>query len=348
VNGGGAPAVSHVVRVTSTARRAAPLAAGVVSAIGLLVALAATLDPAPPPGGAPGGSLVVRLPDTVRSTVLVLIGLSAIILLAFVRSKRRRVAAVMLDRDRRAHRLPAWAAALFSLPVMLPIAVLAYLVWSRSYPEQAERIDAAFAMISNLLDLLARSRKPDTSMPLFDAAVAMLAVAAAFAVFVLIVLVALPDRAAGRAGEDAALPETVTDSIDTIRADPDARLAVIRAYRRFERALAAARVPRAPWQTPSELARELGGRSSVPRAPVECLTALFETARFSGGHVGPDARDLACDCVEAIEATLEQATALVRETTLAREPILEPETPLERGTIREREATMDARDRGGA
>ena len=48
---------------------------------GLVVALAATIAPLPPPADAPGASLTVRLPALVQMAVLALFALSALLLL---------------------------------------------------------------------------------------------------------------------------------------------------------------------------------------------------------------------------------------------------------------------------
>jgi hypothetical protein len=97
-----------------------------------------------------------------------------------------------------------------------------------------------------------------------------------------------------------------------LRAEPDVRLAIIRAYGMFERALAGARAPRAAWQTPAEFMRATLARLPVPAAPVRRLTALFEVARFSAHPLGTDARDAACDCLDEIGAALEEAAARAR------------------------------------
>ena len=91
-----------------------------------------------------------------------------------------------------------------------------------------------------------------------------------------------------------------------------ARLAIIRAYGRFERALAGARAPRAVWQTPAEFMGTTLARLPVAAAPVRRLTALFEIARFSAHPVGPEARDAACDCLDQIGAALEEDAARAR------------------------------------
>ena len=90
------------------------------------------------------------------------------------------------------------------------------------------------------------------------------------------------------------------------------RVAIIRAYGRFERALAGARAPRAVWQTPAEFMGTTLARLPVAAAPVRRLTALFEIARFSAHPVGAEARDTACDCLDQIGAALEEDATRAR------------------------------------
>jgi Domain of unknown function (DUF4129) len=297
--------------IAFTARWRLRLAAGGITATGLVIAVAATVGPPGSPGGTPGGSLVVRLPDLVRATVLGLLILSAIILLVMVGWERRPLSEAVLERYRQRRGVPSWLAAILSLPIMLPLTALAYLVWARSTAGSDDEGNAGFAVITRLFDLLALARKPDASVPLFDAAVAALAVTVALAVFAVAVLVALPDRLLRRNDRDAIefLEERPANAPDDLRSEPDARRAVIRAYERFEQVLARAKAPRAPSETPSELMRVALARLPVPRAAVERLTALFEVARFSDRRLDLDARDAACDCLDAIEAALQERHA---------------------------------------
>jgi uncharacterized protein DUF4129 len=322
-----------MIGLAFTARRRLTLAASVVSAAGLLIAVAATVELPRAAGDAPGGSLVVRLADPVRAIVLGLLMLSAIILFAMVGWERRPLSEAVLERYRQRRRLPSWLAALLSLPIMLPLAALAYLVWARSASGPDEEGTVGFAVIARLFDLLAHARKPDASVPLFDAAIAALAVTVALAVFAVAVLVALPERLlrGGGDAEAAALDEPVASALDDLRAEPDARVAIIRAYARFEQALARVQAPRTPSQTPSEVMRATLARLPVPRPALEGLTALFEVARFSDRHVGLDARDEACDCLDAIQAALEGEQRAKRETATEQDPALAAPS-LERAT----------------
>jgi len=109
-----------------------------------------------------------------------------------------------------------------------------------------------------------------------------------------------------------AVPDPLALIQADLRAEPDARVAIIRAYGRFERALAAARAPRAAWQTPAEFMRTTLARLPVPAAPVRRLTALFEVARFSTHPLGAEARDAACDSLDEIGTALEEDAARER------------------------------------
>lgn len=283
-----------------------------VITLGLLLILAAMVGPAPAPADRPGARVAVRLPDPVQALVLGLLALSAII---FVSVQRRRSRAEETPRSARAARpLPAWLAALMSLLPVILIALGWYLLW-RWADEDGQPIERAFAAIAGLLDLLTLADKPPTSIPFLDLALAALLVLLALGIFALMVLVAVADRLErwwgerGLAARAPAVPDALREIRADLRAEADARLAIIRAYGRFELALAAARAPRAPWQTPAEFMRTTLARLPVPAPPVRRLTALFELARFSTHPLGAEARDAACDCLDEITTALEEDAA---------------------------------------
>ena len=282
--------------------------ASAVIGIGLLLALAATVGPLPPPASAPGASLTVRLPDAVQMAVLALLALTVMLLFALQRPRRpsedEPVPAATEPRR------SAWAAVFSLLPLLMLLAAVCYLVWNRRPGEDAHPIERAFTAIAGLLDFLMLARKPPTSVPFFDLTIAVLLLLFALAVFALMVLVALAPRLEkwwARRADDVAAPLSVplADGLDDLRAEPDARVAIIRAYGRFEHVLAAARAPRVPCQTPTEFMRTTLARLPVPARPIARLTALFEIARFSDRHVGAEARDAACDCLDEIRAALD-------------------------------------------
>jgi multisubunit Na+/H+ antiporter MnhB subunit len=289
------------------------LGLGAVIATGLLLVLAATVGPLPAPAGDPGAKVMIRLPDAVRVVVLGLLALSTIIL--FSLQRRRRPTEETLAPSPAAQRLPPWVAALVSL---LLVVVAWYLVWRYWSGPDGQPIEKAFAAIAGLLDLLTLPQKPPTSIPSLELAIAALLLLLALAVFAVMVLVAMADRLEkwwtqrDGAARPLAIPETLALIQADLRAEPDARVAIIRAYGRFERALAAARAPRAAWQTPAEFMRTTLARLPVPAVPVRRLTALFEVARFSIHPLGPEARDAACDSLDEIGTALEEDAARER------------------------------------
>jgi hypothetical protein len=286
----------------------AQLRASVVIGVGLLLALAATLGPAPSPGGEAGASLIIRLPDVVRTLVLTLLALSALLLLAVQRPQRPREDDPLAERAYR--RRSTWATVLVPVPLVVLVIIAWYLTWNAWATDEGHPLERALTAIAGLLDLLASARKPPTSVAAFDVTIAGLALLLALGLFTLMLLVALAGPLekwlAGRT--TAAPPETPpADPPGDLRTEPDPRQAVMRAYGRFERAMAAARAPRAPWQTPTEFMRAALARRPLPVSPVARLTGLFELARFSDRPLGADARDAACDCLDAITHALETA-----------------------------------------
>jgi hypothetical protein len=274
--------------------------------LGLLLAVAAMLGPAPAASGAPGASLAIRLPDPVRTLVFVLIALSVLLLLALQRP--RRPSDEDLPHAPPPVRRSIWTSVLVPL---VPLALLALAWYWIANRGEAHPIEAAFTALAGLMDLIAGARKPPTSVPLFDYTIATLALLFALALFALLVLVALAGpiekwwtrRAAGLAGPGAA---RAREALQDPRAEPDPRAAVIRAWRRFEHALAVVQQPRAPWQTPAEFARAAVARGAAPAAPVARLTGLFQVAQFSRRPMEPAAREAACDSLDEITGALEQ------------------------------------------
>jgi Domain of unknown function (DUF4129) len=283
----------------------------VVIGLGLVLAVAATIGPLPPAGSQPGGSLSVRLPDPVRTTVFALLALSVLLLLGLQRPRRPA-------EDEPAPMAPppprrqAWVAALISIMPMALLAAAWYFIATR---EEDNPIVVVISTLTGLMDLIASARKPPTSVPLFDYTVAALALLFALGIFALLLLVSLAGpletwwarRTAAPAGPAPAAP--LIEDVGDLRRVPDARAAVIRAYGRFEHAAADARAPRAPWQTPGEFRRVVVARLPLPAPPVDRLTSLFEIARYSARPVDAAARDAACDCLDEIIAALEPTDA---------------------------------------
>ncbi len=284
------------------------LRAGAMVGAGLVLAMAATVGPSPAPTAAPGASLLLRLPEVVWMIVLGLSALSLLLLLSVQRPRRPTEDEADAGKTGRP---PRPSAVLASLPILLLMILLIYLAWTRWAPGAAHPLEAPLAAIAGLLELLAQARKAPTSVPAFDYAVAGLALLLAFGTFALMVLVVFAERIVrwwdgpARGATGSRLDVAVAESLDDLRTEPDARAAIIRAYRRFELALSAARMPRPAWQTPAEFMRSVLAEASMPSAPVQRLTSLFELARFSERPLGADARAAACDCLDEVKTALE-------------------------------------------
>jgi hypothetical protein len=109
-------------------------------------------------------------------------------------------------------------------------------------------------------------------------------------------------------GEDLPLAEALSDvldeTLDDLRGEGDPRRAVIAAYARMERTLAAYGLPRRSFEAPLEyLARVLAELSASERS-VRRLTDLFERARFSRHEIDVPMKDDAIAALTSLRAEL--------------------------------------------
>lgn len=154
--------------------------------------------------------------------------------------------------------------------------------------------------------------KPVPASPLTTALVGAAAVLAASAGLTVIWWLAFSGRWMRRQPFDeryrAQVVQAVDASLEDLASEPDARVAIRKIYRNFERVLAAAEVRRRPWQTPAEFARAVLARLSLPRQLVEELTHLFEIARFSTHPLGAGERERAWQSLTGIRSEIEAAS----------------------------------------
>ena len=109
------------------------------------------------------------------------------------------------------------------------------------------------------------------------------------------------------------LAAAMDESLWDLRAEPDPRRAVIAAYARLERVLAAHRLPRRPAEAPLEyLARMLNDLSVTPEA-ARRLTDLFERAKFSQHAVRTEMKEEAIEALETVRDDLLAARALAEQ-----------------------------------
>jgi Domain of unknown function (DUF4129) len=103
------------------------------------------------------------------------------------------------------------------------------------------------------------------------------------------------------------LAQAIEDTLDDLRRERDPRRAIIAAYARMERALAAYGLPRRRPETQQEyLARILGGLD-VDTAAIRRLTDLFTQAKFSHHEVGIAMKEEAIDALEHVRDELRSA-----------------------------------------
>lgn len=112
-----------------------------------------------------------------------------------------------------------------------------------------------------------------------------------------------PSRDAARKAVEAAVDESLGD-LD----DADLRRAVIRAYSRMERALAAAGLPRRAPETSLEYMARALSWLGAPSAHVQRLTELFNLARFSPHPIGQEMKAEAVAALGGVRADLAPRT----------------------------------------
>jgi hypothetical protein len=123
-------------------------------------------------------------------------------------------------------------------------------------------------------------------------------------------------RDADEASDDALADELAAlldATLDDLRAEPDPRRAVIAAYARMERALAAYRLPRHPFEAPLEflerVSTELAEQHPGGLRLVFELTHLFERAKFSDHAVDEEMKTDAIASLEALRDDLRRGLA---------------------------------------
>ncbi len=114
-----------------------------------------------------------------------------------------------------------------------------------------------------------------------------------------------------------ALADVLDETLDDLRAETDPRRAVIAAYSRMERALAAFGLPRSPAEAPDEYLQRIFADLEVSRLATSRLTTLFTWAKFSGHDVAPQMKQEAIEALEAVRAELRAAEILAEQQRLA-------------------------------
>jgi len=286
--------------------------AAVVAGAGLLLALVALLAAPRSSDELPAVRLRVEVPDSLLLASGIAFALAALIVLGISLSRdRRRQEAELLAREEEPSKLPWWLQGLVRMLPLVPlIASLIIFSFGWQYVEGSLLAWRRFMLPADPSALDAET--PELSLPLVGWLLGTLALLAGLATLGVAALLLFAERIArwweGTSGPSEARPltEAVDESLEDLAAEPDARVAIIKCYRRFERVAARARVPRAPWQTADEFMREILDRLALPPRAVDRLTRLFELARFSLHPLESPERDHARACLEEIREALER------------------------------------------
>jgi Domain of unknown function (DUF4129) len=114
------------------------------------------------------------------------------------------------------------------------------------------------------------------------------------------------------------IADDLDDTLDDLRAEPDARKAIIAAYARMERSLALHGLARHEAEAPLEYMARVLGDLQVSTKAVGRLTDLFALAKFSDHPISPGQKAMA---IEALESIRDDLRALDSED----KPTLRPE-----------------------
>jgi hypothetical protein len=203
-----------------------------------------------------------------------------------------------------------WRTILLLLVAAVLVVVAAQRYHLRAHPRAPVETPAAGKATKSGLHKKAGAPKPRQAHIRLAPLLAVLGAGGiAFAAFLL-----AERRRRGRLPSDWRIAEALSDvldeTLDDLRAESDPRRAVIAAYARMERALAAHGVPRHRFEAPHEylgrvLAEVTGGGLAARR-----LTALFERARFSPHEIDVSMKNEAIEAIESLQADLAAAEAV--------------------------------------
>lgn len=276
------------------------LPAIVVVALVAIVAIAAT-------GSTPSGGGETRPPsetllDTVFSLGVVAVLLGAIVLGWGLMQRKAIQREIALGRVRRT----SLVSYLAFFGVFLLFSYWRLSVWEPPQPEDGEQ---ELAFPGETPEPTTPATEPDAvyepSISWIPIAVVLGLVLAAIAAYV------LAERRSyrGRGDDDLAeqLAVVLDETLDDLRRESDPRRAIIAAYARLERVLAANGVPRMAADTPAEYLRRVLHDLELEPTAVERLTALFMRAKFSQHDVDATMKEEAIDALERVRDELRLA-----------------------------------------
>ena len=288
--------------------------AALVAGAGLFLAMTALLAASRAPEDTPSFRIHLAVPDLLllASGAAFTLAVAIVIGIALSRDRRRE-----LEPVEEPSKLPWWLQAIMrALPLLPLLVILVAFSFGWPYVESSLLAWSRFVMFAGSDAGAPEPEIPVLSLPWLGWLVGLLLLLAGLATLAVALILLFAERIAewwerrqGGGVPAAPLSEAVQEGLDDLASEPDARRAIIRCYRRFERAAGRARVVRAPWQTPDEFMREALRRLVLPHRAVDQLTRLFELARFSAHPLGSAERDAARACLEDIKSELEREEA---------------------------------------
>jgi hypothetical protein len=103
------------------------------------------------------------------------------------------------------------------------------------------------------------------------------------------------------------LAEVLSETLDDLRREADPRRAVIQAYARMERTLAARGLPRREFEAPVEYLTRVLDAVQASSHSIRRLTQLFQRARFSTHEIDAAMKEDAISALTGLRAELEVA-----------------------------------------
>jgi hypothetical protein len=283
----------------------------VVAFTGLLLAIAgAFASPEERSWDAAARRIWVPLPDWLITTAVASLSIAILVFLVMARPWRRMRKDEQEDTvDDEPQPLPRWLSALLLLVSLIQCAVIvAGILWlAQSYSLVIPDLGRFF--IENFLAASDGEVPAVATSSVTTGLIGTLLLLAGFGSLGVVLAVFFADRLRPQPlifmSRRVPLTAAVEESLDDLRREPDTRTAILRIYGSFERALAAASLPRRPWQTPIEFMRTVLAKLPLPEQAIARLTAVFELARFSGHAITAAQRDIAWQSLIEIRDTLD-------------------------------------------
>jgi hypothetical protein len=277
------------------------LPALVVLGLVALVAIAAT-------GSTPGGDGETRPPsetllDAIFSIGLVAVALGGILLVYGLTQRKAIQREIASGRYRRTGIIPF----LGFFVLFTGFTYWRLSRWERPQPEEEQELVPGEFERPTLPPEAETSYEPSVSwIPIVVVVALVIAAAVAF-------VVAERRAQRGRGAGDEELAEQLAlvldETLDDLRGEADPRRAIIAAYARLERVLAANGVPRLPSETSDEYLPRVLHELELDPSAVQRLTALFTRAKFSQHAVDTEMKEEAIDALEQVRDELRLARA---------------------------------------